>query len=111
MKSLALYNKIPKQLLVSYVDYHSLNQEVRHIWLLVLPRFHPLDHHTQRVQHPTSLTYTLTPTHPPTHPPTHTQTHTQFQLSYVLAVYKEIAEVVEKLPLSTLTGCAPYCQI
>ena len=36
MRSLASYNKIPKQLLVGNMDYHSLNQEVRHIQLPVL---------------------------------------------------------------------------
>ena len=36
MRTLASYNKIPKQLLVGYVEYHSLNQEVRHIQLPVV---------------------------------------------------------------------------
>jgi len=38
-RSLASYNKIPKQLLVTYMDYHSLDQEVRHIQLPVVTSY------------------------------------------------------------------------
>ena len=35
-KSLASYSKVPKQLLVRNIEYHSLDQDIIHIQLLVL---------------------------------------------------------------------------